>query len=1039
MVSNHEGLTAIMAKSKVTATLILLTVMMVALIVSQKIKQELVPRSATSITVSVSYHGADPEVIESSIILPIEAQLQNIDGVKSISSSAYEHVGKVELQLSLNADETKVLNEIRNKVTTVDFPDDAKQPIFYKDAYNGWLMSLALGGPYELHDLYKMANRIRRGLESMDGVSSVDILYKGVPQISVEVPRDNLEMYGITLEQISDAIELYSQEKVSGVIDSERGIVSVHTGQRISSHKDYKNIPIVSFPDGSFITLGSIATIREFIYNPYHSEYFFNGENAVRMSVRVPSNANIKAVSDEIKQYVDNIGNTLPIPDNLSLVVEHDASIFFNERLSLLTKNALQGVVLVFLVLALFLEIRLAFWVTIGIPFSICGSLIFFYLFGLSINFITTFAFILTLGVVVDDAIVVGESIYEKRKKGLSNQKAAILGVQEVQSPVVFSVLTNIVPFLPLCMIPSFNNIPAVVTPVFLLSLFDTLFLIPAHLSREASEAKIWYILNYPQRCFSKYFKHFAENQFAPALEKSLKHKYILMFIAILGLYVSYKAMPEREVADLEKEPYAYMWVKMSSSASLEKRRKIEKYVMDAANDVIKSYQRENIVRGISIYHTGGSTTNTMDVVVLMGDNDNGEMEDSVEFTRRWKEKLGDVPDVISFYISGAKGWESEGIDIYLSHSDPSILSKSIHLLKEELSNYEEVHYVQDDSDTIKKRYNILPIPGMVPDKFVADHFEKQISGFLNSSDSIKIYENDMEWEVAVRLPPDQANKIATLDNMMLQIPEGEAVSLIQNVDIKESKAKSDIYRFNGIPSKSVTVKLKGGSSIPEIMDRFSRELFPNMKKNCADLKIDFSGRASESNEAQENLAFGFYLALIMIYILLAINFQNYSQPILIMTAIPFGLCGAIYGHILFGESISNVSMCGFVVLAGIVVNDSLLLISTANRYVKEKNMIMHEAVNKAAKRRLRPILLTSITTCAGLIPTMFDTSIHTEVMRPLAIAISFGLMLSTIVTLLLVPAMYLILEDSYRYGGKSIKWISNLYQKLLDKRKTEV
>ena len=1036
---DQSGFTAFMAKSSVTANLIMAGVFVAAFIFMSNIKQEIIPKiSFDMISVNVLYYGADPKEIEEDIIAPIEEKVRDVEGVKKIVSIARENFGEVYITLFDGHDKYKILDDVKNKVDRVRMPENATDPQIFAPALNLNVLTLFVHGPQELMDLHNIAERIRQDLVSIDGVTQVRVRTHGKFQVSIEISRETLEKYGLTMHEISQQVQSYKREIAGGTMRSDRGDILIYSGQKVQSCRDYLDIPILVAQDGTSVKLGSIAKVREILHDPSHMEDHFNGENTVQINIFAAESERPVDVANLVKGYIADINNKVPLPPNVKVSCANDFSEMFNGRMELLIKNAIQGLILVFVVLSLFLEIRLAFWVIAGISFAITGAFISFAMFGTSINMVTMFGFIMTLGIVVDDAVVAGENIYEMRTKKMSNLRAAIVGIKEVQTPIIFAVLTNVVAFLPMFFVPGFMGkmffqIPSVVVPVLLLSLFESLYILPAHLAHESSKAKIWDYLNYPQRYFSQGLQFVSHQYFTPMLHLAIKFRYITLcssiaITMILGAMMQNGTIPTISGSGVEGNKAAAK-IELSPSASLEKARSVEKKLTDSAFSAMDSYGDKNVVQGLlttigydpnPIIKNDGSHIIT-GTAWMKEDKEKG-LESSSEFSKRWIRKLGMIPDARSLTITGIESWGNEKVSIEVSHPNDEISSNALTALKNDLSEYAGINEISDRSGDGKKKYSFSLNEAAIANHFVPGLLSSQLLHAFSGAEAMKSQRSGREWEVVVRLPEEERDEIYTLDRMHLQIPGAYASPLAQNTNVKRSYSDTFIERIDGRKIKNLTIDFRDGVSDTKIMDDIKDNVFPKLRDNHPGLKVEFGGRAQDDMQSRAGLITGFLMAMIFIYVLLAMNFQSYLQPIIIMVAIPFGVIGAVIGHVIFGEAISMLSICGLVALTGIVVNDSLLLISTANRYLREDGMDHKNAIEKASIRRLRPILLTSLTTFFGLVPITLETSLHAKFLVPMAISISFGVLFASLVILFLVPALYVILEDAKSLFGKPLK-----------------
>ena len=713
------------------------------------------------------------------------------------------------------------------------------------------------------------------------------------------------------------------------------------------------------------------------------------------------------------------------LPPKLALTILEDRSEIFNQRMELLLTNAGLGLALVFICLALFLETRLAFWVSLGIPISFMGSFIILSPLNFSINMISMFAFIVTLGIVVDDAVVVGENIYHYRRQGMPFFKAAVTGAREVAMPVVFSVLTNLVTFLPLMFIPGFmgkifNVIPLVVIAVFSISLIESLFILPAHLGHRRRTQAVW-PLNYLERGqerLSHTIERFIANGYGAFLSLALKHRYTVLAAGValmlaLGGFVASGRMGMELFPSVESD-YAYCSATLPYGASEERLKAVENRLVAAAKQVIAENGGQELAKGV----LSTVSDNTITIRIFLTDADRRPLGTS-KVTDLWRLAGGTITGLESIRFESNMGGPGSGknLTVMLSHRDKTELEKAGEDLAAQLAQFAIVHDIDDGSARGKRQFDIQLRPLGERMGLTSRSVALQVRHAFQGAEAVRQQRGRNEVTVRVSLPEAEQVSEATLENLILQSPKGE-VFLRDAVEMIPGRAYTTIQRTDGRRVISVTANVNPPSQSETVIRDLTGDILPALIQRHPGLSFSFKGHQAEIRESISALFKGLILALLGVYALLAIPFKSYAQPLIIMFSIPFGMIGAILGHLLMGYALSVDSLFGVVALSGVVVNSSLVLIDLANRNVS-KGMSHAQAVHAAGLQRFRPILLTTLTTFGGLMPMILEKSVQAKMMIPMAISLGFGVLFATLITLLMVPGLYLIIEDIGRLFGR--------------------
>jgi multidrug efflux pump subunit AcrB len=1018
----ERGPIAWMAGNSVASNLLMLILMIGGLLIATQIKQEVFPEFDTDIvTVTVVYPGASPEEVEQGIILAVEEAVQGLDGVDEVTSSAREGVGVVTVELLLGADLQKLARDIESEVDRIStFPDDAEEPEVEIESRKRDVVSIVVFGDQAELTLRNVAEQLRDFLLQDKNITQVEL--EDVPdlEISIEVPQQNLRRYGLTLGEIASRLEAASLDLPGGGIKTEAGEILVRMKERRDTADQFATLPVVSNNDGSIVRLGDMATIKDgFEDTDYYAIY--NGKPALMIEIyRIGEQTPIdvaNAVFAQMEAFEEYL------PPGIELAVVKDRSEIFKQRADLLSRNAFLGLALVLVLLSVFLEARLAFWVTMGIPISFLGAFLMMALAGVSINMVSMFAFIIALGIVVDDAIVVGENIYKFRQQGLPFVQAAIEGVREVAVPVTFSVLTNIVAFMPLYFIPGtmgkiMMTIPVVVISVFTISLIESLFVLPAHLGHLSDRHKrrgpmVW--LHEQQQRFSAFFTRMIEKYYGPFLDKVLHTRYITIAIAVAVLlvtiaYVKSGRMGMSMFPKIESD-YAEASVTLPYGAPIESTEKIARQIMQAADAIIAENGGDQLALG-TFSQIGRSGSHKARIRVYLTDAEIRPISTD-QFTKLWRQRSGEFVGVESISFSSDSGGPGSGaaLTMELSHRDLSVLEKASEELATALENYSQVKDIDDGFAPGKQQLDFTLKPAARSLGLTASDVARQVRNAYDGADVLKQQRGRNEITIVVRLPKEERISEFNLEQMILRNSAGIEIPLLDAVEIKRDRAYITIDRRSGRRIVTVTADVTPRPQAGQVIAALEEETIPDILNRYAGLSLSYEGKQADMKESFQGLVSGLLLALLMIYLLLAIPFRSYIQPAIIMISIPFGMVGATLGHLAMGYSLSIMSLLGVVALSGVVVNDSLVLIDFANRRLHNGDT-PHDAVLAAGMQRFRPIMLTTLTTFFGLAPMIFETSRQARFLIPMAISLGFGILFATLIALVLVPVLYMVVED---------------------------
>ena len=956
--------------------------------------------------------------------------MQDLDGVKEVTSTAREGVGVVNVEMLVGADLQELARDIQSEVDRItSFPEEAEEPQVRVAARRRQVISLVLYGDQDERILREKAEEIRDGLLQDSGITQVDLSGVRNLEISIEVPQKDLRAYNLTLEGVAKRVREASVELPGGGIKTAGGEILVRMKERRDYGKEFAQIPIIASNEGTEVRLEEIATIIDGFEDTDHYATY-NGKRAVMIDVYRVGDQTPVQVADSVMKYVKEVRQTLP--PGIQVATLNSRAERYSQRLDLLLRNGYLGLILVFALLGLFLEPRLAFWVTMGIPISFLGSLLFLPTMGVSINIISMFAFIVALGIVVDDAIVVGENVYKYRSKGYPFMKAAIQGAREVAMPVTFSILTNIATFMPLYFVPGipgkiYRAIPVVVITVIVISLVESLFVLPAHLGHQRDRSR-WGLMAWlysGQQGFSNWFTRMIQKLYGPFLDLTLRNRYLTLSIgvAVLMLTLAYVKGGRMGMALFERieSDFAQATAVLPYGSSVKKTKAVQAVLVETAQKIAEKKGGEKLVKGIhaEIGRASGGTSggHITRVRVFLTPPEERPMQTG-DFVKSWRKRVGTIPGLESLvYKSDAGGPGSRAaLTVELSHRHLNVLEAASAELADALAYFPSVKDIDDGFQPGKQQVDFTIRPEGRALGLTAQGVANQVRHAFYGTQVLRQQRGRNEIKVMVRLPEIECASEYNLEELILRTSSGREVPLREAVNVKRGRAYTSIDRRAGRRVVTVTADVDPPSKAGRVLTSLKSDMLPRLVARYSGLRYGFEGRQADMKDSLKSLGLGIILAMLVVYTLLAIPFRSYIQPAIIMSSIPFGIVGAVLGHMIMGYSLSVMSLFGMVALTGVVVNDSLVLIDFTNRE-RKKGIPPHAALILAGSLRFRPILLTSLTTFGALITMIFETSRQARFLIPMALSLGFGVLFATLITLLLVPSMYLIVEDLRQLG----------------------
>jgi len=1007
-----------MARNAIAANLLMLILLGGGVWTALNMQKEVFPRFELDIVeVSVVYPGAAPAEVEQGILLPVEEAARGVQGIKETTSVAREGSGSIQFELVAGVDRMKVYQDIDQAVAQIrTFPDDAEEPEVRLQTRQRDVMEIGLYGNADIWTLRQLAERVRDRLLSQQDITQVEIGNVPAYVTHVEIPQDRLREYGLTLGEIANIIEQSARDVPACSVDTSRGEILLRMNERKQWAEQFAEITVVSSSSGAPLKLGDIATITDgFEEAGFHSQ--FNRQPSVEIEIfRVGTQSPLE-VADAVNSVLAELDQTLP--NGVEYRIDSSRAQDFDERLSLLLKNGALAIVIVLVILSLFLEFRLAFWIMMGMAISFVGSIVFLPIIDVSINMISMFGFLVALGIVVDDAIVVGENVYEYRERGMQMLDAAIQGARDIARPVTFSILTNIVAFVPVLFVPGVTGkfwwpLPAVVITVLALSLLEALFILPAHLGhvRARTGAAIGRSMHRYQRAVAHGTSNWIDTRYRPFLALCLRNRYITLTAALVLLLVTggyaYSdhmgmiMMPEVSADEIEGGVRLPVGTTRAQSAAV---------AHEITRATIEMFERNNLYRVAEGVKTNVRGQNFIDVEIVMKPPAERDLS-ARDVIQLWRDELGQIEgvDQITFEAErGPGGWRDD-ISVDLSHANIDVLSQASEAFFQRLEQFEATTDVNDNYEAGKPQFDFELLPegrslGLTPSEV-----GRQLRDAYFGAIAMRQLRGTNEIEVRVKLPAAERETIQSLEDFVIRTPADGEVPLMDVARVREGEAFTAIDRRDGRRVITVSTDVEPKSAATRVLRELKQDVLPQLRADYPGITWSFQGSQAEMRESTRTLWGGFALAMAVIYALLAIAFGSYIQPLIVMMSIPFGIVGAVLGHILLGYDLSLVSLMGVVAVSGVVVNGALIMVHYANK--KRAELGPREAMLQSGTRRFRPIALTTLTTFAGLTPIILETSRQAYHLIPMAISLGFGILFATSIMLVVVPCLYLMLED---------------------------
>ncbi len=1032
-------------KNGVAANLLMLIMVVGGLASAFNAKTELFPDfSLDMVTVRVPFLGASPEEVEELVVIRIEEALQGVNGIKEINSVASEGYGSVTATVNKGYSVAKLKDDIKTRVDAIpSFPANTERPIVEEILIPKDVLRVSVYGDTSEIEIKKIAQRVRDELTEISGISQVSMEGVRAYELSIEVTENDLRNYNLTFDQVVNAVRANSLDLPGGMIKAQGGEIQLRTKEQAYNAFDFENIVLLTKPDGSRVYLKDVASIDDGLVENDTASYF-NGKPAATILIREVGDENPLEISESVYEYVDKASSSW-IPEGVTLEAWSDSSYYLRGRIDMLLNNGLIGFVLVLVSLTIFLRPSLAFFVAIGIPVSFLATLAIGPFVGITVNLLSLFAFILVLGIVVDDAIVIGESVFTEYQTNGPGVQSAISGTHKVSTPVTFAVLTTMVAFIPIFLLPGMAGkfmgvIPFVVIPTLGFSLIQSKLVLPYHLSLckvgdKHGRAQLNVFSRF-QRKFSDGLERFIENTYQPWLKRAIKWRWYtfaifgLFFVASIALpisgvirFVFFPSVPSdyifTSITMIEGTPVSETEKALDRiEQALEEIRQedVDAGLIDPVKNKLVSLGASSNLGGAGNVSSGASGSNVGQIVLELAKS---ELRDSNanDVVERWRQKVGEIPGAKRLnFQANASGPVGLPVDIQLTGRNFDKLKAASLEIQDKLKEVKGLYDIRDTYSEGKRELKIRLKDDARSLGINAADLGRQVRNAFYGAEVQRVQRDKEDVKIMVRYPRSERESLGDLENMRIVTPSGDRVPIQEVADIEMGTGYPSIARLDRKRIISVQSEAdKASITTNEIKTKVYDEILPEVLRRYPSVTPAMGGEAKDLAESGPALIGGAIIVVVLIYMLLAIPFKSYLQPVIVIAVIPFGVAGAIVGH-LYGpgfkpQDLSLLSFIGMIAMAGVVVNDSLVLVERVNT-LREGGMSLFEAVRVGGMQRFRAILLTSVTTFVGLVPILNETSLQAQFLIPMATSLAFGVAFATFITLFLVPCVYLMLED---------------------------
>ena len=1028
--SLEQGLVPYFAQNPVAANLLMTLMLAGGLLAGLQLTAQVFPAIDPGIiTVSVPYPGATPTEVEEGITRRVEEAVFGIDGVDRVLSTASENIGTVRVELKDFVDDTQVRDDVQSAVERlVDFPpEQAEQAEVERATQVSNVITLVVSSELPEAELVRGAEALEEALLALPNVSLVSLLGVRDYEISIEVREEALRRYDLDVGQVANAVRLSSLNLSSGELRTEAGDLLLRTNTKRVRGEEFENIVLRARPDGAILRLGDVATVRDgFADVDLVNEY--NGRQSAFVRVQKSEAEDVLDIAADVKRMLA----TYQAPPGIDIAIWDDQTEVLEDRLNLLIRNGVLGFALVFLFLVVMLDLRLALWVAMGVPISFLGAFLFFDFFDVNVNMVSLFALIIVLGIVVDDAVVVGENIVAEQEAGGRGTAAAIVGALGVRAPVTIGVLTTMAAFAPLLFVTgTFGQIlgvvPIVVITVLLMSLVEVFFILPAHLSH----GKPWsrWPLDALQNRVSQAVMHFRDVKLVPLIARAVQHRYLTVLggVALLAVagallatnQVRFFFFPSLESNELRAD------LDFPVGTPFEVTRAATERLVAAAYETNEqsggsSFRSIGVTIGGRTGDVGGPgggtqmnvASNIASVRVILN-NEPLRTLAADELERIWRGNTGEIPGAERLSYEAEFFGPGRDVEYEVAHQDDATLRQAVADLKDAYAAIPSLYEIQDSESLGKRQYDIELTPAGEAAGLTPADVARQLRRNFFGDEVQRIQRGRREIKVMVRYPDEQRRSARDLFNVRIRLADGTEAPLTTVAKVTESRSFSTIDRVDGLRIVTVSGEVDGELATPsEVNAVMQTQVLPDLQARYPGLQARQAGFGREQSEDLESLSNLASLALLVIFVLIASQLRSYVQPFIILASVPCGAAGALIGHWLLGYDLSFISIFGMVALSGVVVNDSLVMVDRYNKIRASTGMPANEAIVEAARHRFRAIFLTTATTALGLTPMLFETSTQAQFLIPMAVSLATGIVFASVVILFLVPALMSIRES---------------------------
>ena len=1017
------GIIGWFARNHVAANLLMVIIIGAGLQAISSLKKETMPSMYRGvIQVYVPYRGGTPEEVENGVLVKVEEAVRTVEGIDETRSTAREGSGTISIQLKDGVELNNVMDEVKLAIDAIStFPGDIERPVIreYTSQWRG-IINVQVYGDIDEASLKEFTESFKNEILDLPEVSYAEVQGARPFEINIEISEEKLRQYGLSLGQIAQIIRQWSVDIPGGGIQTDGGYVRVRAKGQAYTGIEYEKIGILSNPDGSVVTLGDIATIQDG-FTETESYAFFDGKRSFGIQIRAREKENSLEIAEAVRNYVDQRKQTLPA----SVQVDYfgDSTYYLQDRLVMMFKNMIMGAAIVFVLLSLFLRLKIALWVLVGLPVAFLGAFMALPHLDITINIVSLFGFIVVIGIVVDDAIIIAESAHAETEKSGYNLDSIVAGARRVAVPATFGVLTTVAAFAPMLfaggrMTTFFSAIGWVVVLCLLFSLVESKLILPSHMAlMKSSKGRRAGIADWTERKL----KRFIETKYQPFLKFALKHRYttlaafISIFIITFGFFLS--PYLSKDIFPRLENDFLFADINMLEGTPESMIVDIVTRVSTALEETNEEIKQQTGIENDTIDHVFAYVNGTQARFNAELAKPEFRSLTPTEITHIWREKVGEIAGTDELTFRSSQGWGSgPPISFNLTSKNPRALEAASIELDEHLRTYDGLYEIRSPTTDGPDELKLSVKPAGAALGLTLSSLARQVREAFFGAEAQRIQRGDSEVRVIVRYPREQRKSIGNLEEMWIQLPDGTETHFDSVAEYKMEPGYGSIDRINGRRTASVTAEANQAVVNPFlVMNEINEKFIPQLLSRYPDVGTQISGTLREQLIAFDELILAFCVALILIYGLMAIPLKSYVQPLIIMSVIPFGLIGAVIGHVILQADFNMVSGIGCIALTGVVVNDSLILVHYVNRKRRQDGATLLEAILSAGKARLRAILLTSLTTFFGLVPILAEQSVQAQMVANMAISLAFGILFATVITLVLVPCLLRIQGDIVR------------------------